>query len=74
MEHPEFMQIPLNLIPNEIITEYKLHNIVHNRHIYVRIEKGMYGLPQSGILANRLLAKRLSKHGYYQVRHTPGLW
>jgi hypothetical protein len=34
----------------------------------------MYGLPQVGILANRLLAKRLTKHGYYQVRHTPGLW
>ena len=34
----------------------------------------MYGLPQAGILANQLLAKRIAKHGYYQSRHTPGLW
>jgi hypothetical protein len=34
----------------------------------------MYGLPQAGILANKLLAKRLACHGYFQTRHTPGLW
>jgi hypothetical protein len=35
----------------------------------------MYGLPQAGILANQLLTKRLLEpQGYYQCRHTPGLW
>ena len=34
----------------------------------------MYRLPQSGILANNLIAQRLSNHGYYQVKQTPGLW
>lgn len=34
----------------------------------------MYGLPQAGILANRLLTKRLAPKGYYQCRHTPGRW
>jgi hypothetical protein len=34
----------------------------------------MYGLPQAGILANKLLAKRLATKGYFQMRHTPGLW
>eukprot|EP00957_Ditylum_brightwellii_P090482 6890358-Ditylum_brightwellii.AAC.1 len=34
----------------------------------------MYGLPQAGILANKVLTKRLSEHGYYPVQHTPGLW
>ena len=34
----------------------------------------MYGLPQSGILANKLLVKRLDLFGYYPVEHTPGLW
>ena len=33
----------------------------------------MYSLPQSGILANKLLCKRLEPHGYYEVDHTPGL-
>jgi hypothetical protein len=33
----------------------------------------MYGLPQAGILANKLLAKCLARKGYYQCCHTPGL-
>ena len=42
--------------------------------IYIRIDKGMYGLPQAGILANILLEKRLARHGYFKCQHTPGLW
>ncbi len=34
----------------------------------------MYELPQAGILANKLLEKRLAIRGYYQCQHTPGLW
>jgi hypothetical protein len=34
----------------------------------------MYGLPKSGILANQLLARRLTIHGYHQTKFTPGLW
>jgi hypothetical protein len=62
------------MIPQEIINEYGLLTIAHNEFVYVAINKGMYGLPQAGILANKLLAKRLSAHGYYQARHSPGLW
>ena len=31
----------------------------------------MYGLPQSGILAKKLLKKRLAKHRYHELPHTP---
>ncbi len=34
----------------------------------------MYGLPHAGILANKLLKKRLATHGCYEQQHTPGLW
>jgi hypothetical protein len=34
----------------------------------------MYGLPQVGIIAQELLAKRLKEHGYSQSKTTPGLW
>jgi hypothetical protein len=37
-------------------------------------KKGMYGLPQAGILAQELLQKRLNKHGYCQSPITLGLW
>jgi hypothetical protein len=40
----------------------------------MEIRKGMYGLPQAGILANKLLKKRLARHGNFEQPHTPGLW
>ena len=45
-----------------------------NGWVYFEICNGVYGLPQSGSLANILLEKRLKKHGYYQCPTTPGLW
>jgi hypothetical protein len=40
----------------------------------MEIRKGMYGLPQAGILANKLLKEQLARHGYFKQPHTPGLW
>ena len=40
----------------------------------MQIEKKMYGHPQAGILAKKLLRKKLAPHGYYEMPHTPGLW
>ena len=42
--------------------------------VYVTIKQGIYRLPQSGILAKKLLEKRLNAHGYQQRRFTPSLW
>ena len=36
--------------------------------------KGMYGLPQAGLIANQQLKKRLNEHGYHQRKLVPGLW
>jgi hypothetical protein len=38
------------------------------------IRKGMYGLPQAIILANKLLKEGLAHHGYFEQPHTQGLW
>ena len=45
-----------------------------NGFVYMEIQKGMYGLPQAGILVNKLLKKWLALHGYFEQPHTPGLW
>ena len=75
MEHSEYKKIPLAQIPDEIIAEYALKNKGQSDGaVYIEIQKGMYGLPQAGMLANKLLKCRLTKHGYYEVRHTPGYW
>ena len=40
----------------------------------MEIQKGMYGLPQAGMLANKLLKECLAEHGYRELLHTPGLF
>ena len=40
----------------------------------MEIRKEIYGLPQSGVLAHKLLKKRLALAGYYEMPHTPGLY
>ncbi len=65
LHRAKFIQIKLSDIPNEVIREYKLkEKAIKNRSIYIRAKHGMYGLPQAGLLANKLLKKRLNKHGY----------
>jgi hypothetical protein len=64
LDRYEYMKMPLSLFPQDIIETYT----------WKFEKKGMYGLPQAGILANKLLKKRLARHGYFEQPHTPGLW
>jgi hypothetical protein len=70
----EYMRLPMNLLPDEIKQQYKLQAVADDGWVYVEIRKGMYGLPQAGLLANKLLQERLATHGYEPVTHTHGLW
>jgi hypothetical protein len=71
----EYMRLGLDLIPDEIIAQYNLHELVNEQGwVYLEIRMGKYGLPQAGILTNKLLEKRLNTRGYYQCQHTSGLW
>ena len=74
MDRYEYMRMPMNLIAEDIKLQYSLYEKEKNGFVYIDIIRGMYGLPQAGILANKLLRKRLKPHGYYEVDHTPGLW
>ena len=47
---------------------------MYNGWIYFRIKKVIYGLKQAGLLSNKMLAEILNKEGYYQAKHTLGLW
>jgi hypothetical protein len=42
--------------------------------VFMQTNSIMNGLPQAGILSNKLLTKHVSKHGYYQTPDTPSLW
>jgi hypothetical protein len=75
MTRPEYVCLKLSDIPDEIIHIYKLHNIATPEgYVYIEVNKGMYGLPQAGILAQELFEKRLNQHGYFQSNIVPGLW
>ena len=74
MKRYEYMRIKIADIPEEIIEHYKLHEIVtDDGYIYCKIQKGMCGLPQAGIIAQELLKEQLTKVGYHQSKIIPGL-
>ena len=74
MERYEYMWIPVKHIPQSIMDQYELLGLVHNGQVMVEIRKGMYGLPQAGILAHERLVKHLALSGYHPTKHTPGLF
>jgi hypothetical protein len=58
MDQPEFMRMKLSDLPPNFVEFYNLTNLANNDGtIYVKIQKGMYGLPQGGILAQNLHKK-----------------
>eukprot|EP00804_Cyclotella_cryptica_P019448 CCRYP_006615-RA/>CCRYP_006615-RA protein AED:0.18 eAED:0.18 QI:0/0/0/1/1/1/3/0/869 len=74
MDRYEYMQIKADLIPKAFMDTYKLWDKVYKGHVYMEIRRGCYGLPQAGILANKLLKQRLATDGYFELPHTPGLF
>ena len=68
------MHIPLEIFPPHLIDQYDLVRKAKNGKIYLEIRRLIYGLPQSGKLANYFLKKKLAPTGYYEVPHTPGIW
>jgi hypothetical protein len=70
----KYMVINLSSLPQEIIDECYLMELAHDGRVYIDIQKGMYGLPQAGILANELLQRLLNLDGYHPTEHTHGLW
>ena len=64
MERPEYMRLKITDIPDEIIEQYKLKlSVTPDGYVYCTITRGMYGLPQAGLIAQELLAKRLAEYG-----------
>ena len=71
----EYVRMNIRDFPDDVIERYKLNKLVNkDGMVFVEIRRGMYGLPQAGLLSQELLEKRLNKHGYVQSDRTPGLW
>jgi len=75
MDRPEYLKMKLDNFPDDVIEQYGLREKADDRGFVVtRVDKGMYGLPHAGIIAQNLLEKRLNKEGYRQSETTPGYW
>ena len=85
MDRPEYMRIPFKIIPQEIIEKYKLNDIEENGWVYIKIVKGMYGLPQAGKISHELLKRDwprqdTTQHNspqYYEIMYgdpSPSSW
>ena len=70
----EYMWIKMSDIPQYIIDQYGLTAKAVNVKVLVEIRKGMYGLKQSGRIANDRLKQHLKASGYVPCRYTPGLF
>ena len=65
MSRYKYMRLKIAELPQDFIDEYKLQNKeTKYGYVYLEIRRGMYVLPQAGILAQKLLKKRLNAKGY----------
>jgi hypothetical protein len=72
LDYYEYMKIPLALFPEWTKKQYNLDTYARDGFVFLEIRRAVWGLPQAGILANKLLRKRLVPHGYYECVNTPG--
>ena len=75
MKRSEYIRLKLSDLPTDFIQHYKLTSkTTTDLYVYIKIYKGMYGLPQSGILAQKLLEQLLKGWGYRHSSLTPRYW
>ena len=74
VEEYEYVRMSLDIIPEEILTQYEIRKIAVNGWVYLEICKGVPGLKQAGKIAHNRLKTHLEKYGYQPCRHTPALW
>ena len=61
MEIFDYMCVKNKLVPQAFIDEYQPQDKIYNEYLYMEIRRSMYGLPQDGMLANKLLKKQLHR-------------
>ena len=58
LPQPEYIRLKISDVLKAIIKEYHLQEkATEAGHVYIEANKGMYGLPQAGLIANQQLEK-----------------
>jgi hypothetical protein len=71
---PEYMRMQRRQVSDTIIAEYGYADYFVDDMLYFQINKGMYGLPQAGLLAQNRLVAHVAEHGYIQSDIVPCLF
>ena len=74
LPEPEYVKFKVDLIPPNIIKHYNLQPLIRDGYVYAQINRAIYGLKQSGKIANQDLIAHLRKSGYHPVPLTEGLF
>ncbi len=74
MDRPEYLAVDIKFIPAATRLEYGLDEFIDNNRILFRVDKCMYGLPQSGYLSNKHLVGHLATAGYLEDANVPCLF
>ena len=74
MERYEYINLRIDIIPEEIIVQCDLRELVEDAWVYTEIMKGIYGLQQARVLANQKLKTYLVKYRCISTRYTAELW
>jgi hypothetical protein len=74
LPHPEYIRIPLHLIPANVIDFYDLQPFISGSALFCSIHKTHYGLPQAGALSQQRLFRHLAAHGYHPIPSSPSVF
>ena len=68
------MRISAKQASQKFIEQNNLQDMCMDGYYYVEISKGIYGLPQAGLLAQEKLINLLKSKGYHMAPNTPCLF
>jgi hypothetical protein len=74
LERAEYMWAQLADIPKLIQLKYEVQKYAVNGRVLVKLKKGVYGLPQAGLLARKRLVGHLKTHNYLEDVETAGVF
>jgi hypothetical protein len=74
LDKPEYMRMPITYIPHDLRLELGMGDLPDDASVLWEINKGLYGMPQAGLLAKTELNKLLATHGYHECVFTQGLY
>ena len=71
MLNVEYMRLTEKYLPSDIIPRYQLQNKLHKGYVYCKINKGMYGLKQAGLLWHEMYVAFILALGFVQCAADP---